>query len=520
MILWGGLVLLGWGVWAARIEGGLEVLAQQTLAMHPEASRLSDVRVTFQGQNAHLTGKVRHGPMRALAEQIVRENLRTPNGLSGSLNPVATVQNDIVIEPLPPGWLILASTPERVDLLGLTGSEVERNEIVKVVKALCAQPGREFQSQLRVNDQTVEPSTNLEETLSDLEREMRTADVKGAAITAQVGQGWRNLYVSDLASARSLLVDYGIDNSEWRQTILPVLARAQKSWEDRNNAEIEAARQAKLPQPHLYLGFKGDSVLVRGIVGTQALKTQIIEAALKAYPQKRVIDQVSISTNRRPVVDATTILLFFPVPPSDEKGVQLAFAVPDQGWKSAPLPISDLETAAASLVPQGFEASLIEADQAALVRWLETKDEAIVPTLKPYLTLAVFGGRVWLRGEVAEEATRTQIVEAVRRAYPNHLLVQFVRLNPKSTPTEAPLQTALSLPPAPDVTAPGILGFAVPGEIWRTVEVTPALLEPNGVSRSGLVPAGPALQIAAEDFSEALDALKGHLLQTTTRKNP
>ena len=40
MILWGGLVLLGWGVWAARIEGGLEVLAQQTLAMHPEAGRL------------------------------------------------------------------------------------------------------------------------------------------------------------------------------------------------------------------------------------------------------------------------------------------------------------------------------------------------------------------------------------------------------------------------------------------------------------------------------------------------
>ena len=520
MILWGGLVLLGWGVWAGHIEEGLESLAQQTLAKHPEATRLSGVQVTFQGQDAHLTGKVRHGPMRALAEQIVRENLRSPNRLSGSLNPVATVQNDIMIEPLPPGWLILATTPERVDLLGTTGSEVERDEIVKAVKTQCAQPGREFHSLLRVDDQTVEPSHQLEQTLSDLERAVRTADPKGAAITAQVGDVWRNLYISDLASSRSLLVDYGINNTEWGQAILPVLTRAQKSWEDRNNAELEAARQAKLPQPHLYLGFKGDSVLVRGIVGTQALKTQIIEAALKAYPQKRVIDQVSISTNRRPVVDATTILLFFPVPPPDEKTRQFAFAVPEQGWKTAPVPMNDFDTVAAGMVPKGFEPSLIEADQAALLKWLETKEDVVIPTLKPYLTLAVFGGRVWLRGEVAEEATRTQIVEAVRRAYPNHLLVQFVRLNPKSTPTEGPLQTALSLPPAPDSTSPGILGFVVPGEIWRTVEVTPALLEPNGVSRSGLVPAGPAFQIAAEDFSEALDALRGHLLQTKTGKNP
>jgi hypothetical protein len=45
------------------------------------------------------------------------------------------------------------------------------------------------------------------------------------------------------------------------------------------------------------------------------------------------------------------------------------------------------------------------------------------------------------------------------------------------------------------------------------VEVTPALLEPNGVSRSGIVPAGPLFQIAAEDFSEALDALRNHQKQ-------
>jgi hypothetical protein len=78
---------------------------------------------------------------------------------------------------------------------------------------------------------------------------------------------------------------------------------------------------------------------------------------------------------------------------------------------------------------------------------------------------------------------------------------------------DGPLQTALSLPSAPEAQSAGILAFAVPGEVWRKVEVTPALLEPNGVSRSGIVPAGPLFQIAAEDFSEALDALRNHQKQ-------
>jgi osmotically-inducible protein OsmY len=511
--LWAALMLLGRFVWSGRIESSLEMLARQTLESHPESLQFKDVHVEFEGQTAVLTGQVNKGAARGLVENIVRQELRKPSLFGGKLNPVASVRNQIDIEPLPPGWLVLWVSKERADLSGVIGSQDELEELTASVKKKCDKPGRQFQSTLRVDSDRFGAGGDLESTLTDLDREMTSVDPKGRGLVSQVGSTWSPLPLSDLGEMKSALAQKGMVESDWIQNIQGLAKAASEKWETNVREEMEAARRGKLPLPHVFLASKGESVLVQGIVGTAELKTLIIDAALKAYPEKKVVDQISISTNRRPVVDVSTLLLFFPTPTTASGGKQLAFGMPGEGWKIADMASGDLEAAITSVIPKGIETTLVNADQAAVVKWIQAADEEKAATLKPYLTLAIFGSRVWLRGEVAEEATRSQIVEAVRRTYPNHLLVQYIRLNPRCMPADGPLQTALSLPVAPEAGSAGILAFAVPGEVWRKVEVTPALLEPNGVSRSGIVPAGPLFQIAAEDFSEALDALKNHQLQ-------
>jgi hypothetical protein len=511
--VWAALMLLGWLAWAGRIESSLEALARQALVTHPEAAQLKDVRVDFEGQTAVLTGKVRKGASRGLAEHIIRVELRKPSLFGGKLNPVAAVRNQIDFEPLPSGWLVLWVSNERADLSGVAGSQDELEELTESIKKRCDRPGRDFRSTLRVDSDHFSPIKDLEISLTALDREMTSADPRGAGLVCQIGDTWTTLHLSDLGEVKSFLTQKGMIESDWEQIIQPLAKTTSEKWETRVREEAEASRRAKLPLPHLFLASRGENVLVRGIVGTADLKTLVIDAALKAYPEKRIIDEISISTNRRPVVDVSALLLFFPTPSKAADGKHLAFGMPGEGWKIAEMTSTDLEKAIASVLPKGVETTLLDADQTAVLKWLRSLEEEKTASSRPYLTLAIFGSRVWLRGEVAEEATRSQIVEAVRRTYPNHLLVQYVRLNPRCMAADGPLQTALSLPSAPEAQSAGILAFAVPGEVWRKVEVTPALLEPNGVSRSGIVPAGPLFQIAAEDFSEALDALRNHQKQ-------
>ncbi|MBX7211352.1 MAG: BON domain-containing protein [Verrucomicrobiaceae bacterium] len=509
--LWAALMLLGWSVWAGRIEKSLEAAAREALQSHAHARFLKDVTVRFDGQEAVLTGTVHKAAMRGLAAQIVGEGLRRAPGIGAALNPVTSVRNDIAIEPLPPGWLLLAQAGEKIMLLGIAGSDDERDLVSQAVSRLLTKPGVDLRTLVEVDDERAGVSMTPDVTLSSLAAQLRSLDVDGAVFEARTGEEWRLVERSDGDALRDTLTARGVSSEQWEITVAPLLAAAWQRRDEQQKAAQEAARLARLPPPHVVLAIKGGDVLMQGDVGTSALKTMLIDAALRAYPGLRVLDMLRVSKQRRPVVDAAAMLAAFPSAANAGKAGLVAVAVPPWSWKSAPLADDDVSAVIRTTIPAGIEPRLVEADAKAVAQWFATgSDPAANPPLAPYLTLAVFADRVWLRGQVAEEATRTQVLDAVRRRYPDHLLVQFIRLNARCSPVDEALPTARSLPPAPEKEAAGVMAFAIAGEEWSTAEVNVSTFAPDGVAKAGIVPEGFSLEVAADEFSEAIDALKTH----------
>lgn len=517
--LWAGLMLLGWAVWAARIEKTLESAAREVLRSHASARHLKSVEVSFDGQEAVLTGKVHKAAMRGLAAQIVGAELRRATGIGTSFNPVTSVRNQIEIESLPPGWLALVLDGDRIHLLGLTASDDEKEAVSEMAEKLLVKPGVNFRETVQVDEQMVGASENFDVTLASLPERIRVLDGKAVVLTARLGEEWRTHEPDAEGALKELLLSYGVDQSGWDKDIAPSLRMAQQRRAAQRHEAEQDARLAKLPPPHVILAIRGGDVVLQGEVGAASLKTQLIEATLRACAGMKVIDRLRVSAERRPKVDAATTLSFFP-PISDASRTGLiAVAVPGGEWKMIGMPASDVAASVIASLPRDIDARLVESDARSVARWFaDTSPDPGAP-IKPGITLAVFADRAWLRGQVAEESSRSQILAAARKAYPTHVLVQFIRLNARCTPVEEALPTARSFPPAPAADAPGIIAFAVPGEAWKSALVTDAIFAPDGIEKSGILPSGFPAQAAVDEFSEALDALRDHLEELKKPKN-
>lgn len=513
LALWAALMLLGWGVWVAGIEKTLETAAREVLRSHPDGRHLRDVTVAFDGQVAVLSGKVHRPAMRGLAAQLVGLELSRNPVIGAALNPVTSVRNQIAIEPLPSGWLALILDGSRVSLLGLAGSEEEKELAAGAVRKLVVKPGVDFRVSVAVDDEVAGPAANPETSTAALPAILRSLDGRAAVLTARIGEDWRTSEPDAEDVLRELLSTYGVGLGAWEKELLPLLKSAQqRRAAQRHEAEVEA-RLAKLPPPHVILAVRGGDALLRGEVGSAALKTQLLEAALRSCAGMRVLDQLRVASSRRPSVDASATLSFFP-PVSDASRTGLvAVAIPGGQWKVAGLPAGDLVASILATLPRGVDAGLVEPDARSVAQWFATTSPDPAAPVKPCVTLAVFGDRAWLRGQVAEESTRSQIVDAVRRSYPGHVLVQFIRLNARCAAVQEALPTARSCPAAPAPDAPGIIAFAVPGEAWKAAPVTEAVFAADGIEKSGILPAGFPPAAAGEEFAEALDALKTHLDQ-------
>jgi hypothetical protein len=508
--LWAGLMLLGWSVWPSRIERTLEASAREVLRSHPSARFLKDVTVSFDGQEAVLRGKVHKAAMRGVAAQIVGEELRRASGISGRFNPVTAVRNQIAVEPLPAGWLVMVLDGDRITLHGLAGSEDERDSVSQGAAKLLSKPGVEFRATVKANDETASASENADLSVNALPAQLRALGDRAAVLTARIGEEWQAHEPDAEKALNELLASYGVAPEQWDEEILPLVKQAQQRRAAQRHAEEQAARLAKLPPPHVILAIRGGDALVQGEVGTAALKSQIIEAALRACTGMQVFDQLRVSADRRPVVDAAAMLGFFPPAASAAKAGLIAVAVPGGEWKTVTLPANDVAAAILATLPRDMAASLVEADAKNVARWFaDTSPDPSAP-IKPCVTLAVFSDRVWLRGQVAEESSRSQIIEAARNAYPDHVLVHFIRLNPRCLPVEEALPTARSFPPAPGKDSSGIIGFAIPGEAWKSAPVSDSVFTPDGIQKAGILPQGFPLLNAMDEFSEALEALKIH----------
>ncbi len=502
--------LAGWIVCVPGIESALEEAAHEALAAREDARHWRDVGVTFIGQEAVLGGKVSKPEHRDEALRVVRDSVR----LAGSgLNPVTDVSDEIEVVPLPPGWAMLSLAGDKVTLLGIAGSEPETTAITDEVHRLFARPGMAFQSALHVDEERAADAATLDVTLQSLPLKLKSAERDGAVFVARLGEEWRSFHPAAAGTLEEALMACGATKDEWTREISPVVAAAATRRATLAQKAEERERHSRLPAPHVILCINGTRVLLRGEVGTAAAKTALIEAAVKNYGSLQIIDELRVSAARRPDVDATSALENLPALDA-EGGTRLAAVSVSGGeWRMAKLTADENRAALLATLPDGFDVKLAGADAEAASKWLGVPKAVPLgdPRMQPHLALAVFSDRVWLRGEVAQESERSQILAAARRSYPNHLLVQFVRLNARCRPVEQVLHTTGSFPIAPDKAAPGLIAFVVPGDIWQAADVTPDVLAPDGLAKAGIVDEEFPVELAREEFSEALDAVAAHL---------
>lgn len=512
ILMLGAFWMVGWTVWIPRIESSLETAARDALASGSEARWFRDVTITFSGQQAVLAGTVTREPHRQLAQQIIQQQLRATPVLGMRLSPLTTLTNSIETEPLPPGWALLAVAGDTVHLEGVAASEPERDAIVAEVQRSFARPGIKIRPAVRIDDERAGECADLGATLKSLAPVLNSSGRDGVVLAARLGGNWRSFHSASGDEIRDALLSAGSTPEEWERTLAPLVKSSTEVRVKLRLAAEEEARLAKLPPPHLFIAMRGNEVMLRGAVGTAELKNRIIESALHAYRGLRLLDEIRVAADRRPRVDLTGLLQN--LPPASLLGTEqkIALGIPGHPWGTASVAGKEPGAAVGALLPSGFDPGLAAEDGEAVTGWLKSTASSSAGKLLPYLALSIFDDRVWLRGEVAEESTRSQILDAARRMYPNHVLVHFIRLNARrASAADRVPETCRSFPPAPAANETGVMAFALAGDSWQAASVAPEMFSLDGFAKSGIVPKEFATEAAYEEFEESIDALRAHL---------
>jgi hypothetical protein len=159
---------------------------------------------------------------------------------------------------------------------------------------------------------------------------------------------------------------------------------------------------------------------------------------------------------------------------------------------------------------------LIQDDSRMVIEWLQGSAKGIpkLPIrLQPsFVTLTLLPDKVILAGQVAEEASRTQIIESARQKYTGRALVIAEALLARGTcePSGDLQQTLRSLPDLPELGSPGAIAFSRPGQVWKSLPASEKLTAPGAVAASGLLPQEFPAAMAEDTFLDGFDHLRHH----------
>ncbi|MDZ4405448.1 hypothetical protein [Prosthecobacter sp.] len=511
--------LIGALIFVPRMQRDLEAAAQSTLAQQATlAQRLGRLHLAFDGQQAHLTGSVRTIQDRLTIEAAVRDLVSAPTPLTGCLgqrlNPVSAVINEVEVAPYPPGWLLLAATGIRARLLGTAANDYEARDLAHSVQESWSAKGGMAEGTPGTDGDNHDEVANVSTTLRGVPPPQPTAQ----AHLARIGQPWQEMSLSKtdealLAEARTL----GVSESEWRQNVLPVLRELRGTLKQQHLAEAESTRLAGLPPGHLFIAARDSQVILRGEVGSVTMKRAILDEALAVFAPRRVHDEIRVSPQRRPTGDfgpITTALL----PSGKEKNARSFFlGLGGDAWKPVDWQIAAAEQSWKKELPAGLAPALLQHDSTTLTGWLQDDGtHTPAPSLQPepaVITLALFGSKAVLAGQIAEESVRAQLIAAARQAYGPRILVlsDGVRVRGNCQPASNILHTLKSLPPPPSAGSAGVLAIATPGSTWTHISVTQELIEAGGLAKSTQLPAGIPAGLIEELSAEAIEQLRLHL---------
>ncbi|WP_395753851.1 hypothetical protein [Prosthecobacter sp.] len=510
------LWLIGALVCLPALERDLQTAAQDILARQPVLQkRLGALHVEADGQVLRLNGSVRTPQDSRAIETTVNELVRAPTPLTGMLgrhlNPVSSVHNEIEIVPYPAGWLLLAAQGTQAKLLGSAATADEARDLARSVQESWSTQGGTAEGMPGADAENHDEAANVSATL----RAVPGPHAAAQAYLARIGQHWNEL---PLSKADEELYEeahtLGVSEVEWQSQVLPVLKDLRAALKVQQLKQSEEERLAKLPPGYLFIAVRDREIIIRGEVGSEAIKQELLEDALSTFSPRRVHDEIRVSEARRPEGDfgpITTALL----PEGDKtKGKSYFLGLSGGAWKSVDWQITAKEQAWKDELPAGLKARAMQDDSAVLSTWLEgDNSHAPAPsqTLEPaFMALALFGDRAILSGQVAEEAVRSQLIAAARSAYgPRYLVMSDdVHVRGDCEPSRGILHTVKCLPPPPAANSAGLFAIAKPGGNWTLIPVTRELVEAGGLAKSGSLPAGIPATIIENVTAETIEQLR------------
>ncbi|TDU80734.1 hypothetical protein EI77_00031 [Prosthecobacter fusiformis] len=522
--------LIAGAVWAPALQRQLE--ASATTSLRGLETGYPAVTVTFSGQHAHLSGKVRHPSERQEIESRIAEKLKAPGLFKSAWNPVARVRNDIAVFPYPPGWLLLAAQGPRAIVHGTLASDYEARDISQQIQDRWAKLGGRITSQFKTDFSRFDEAPGIQPTLDQLPPPRH----EGGGDTAQVhlarpGTLWERLTLDapdDLL--RQQFASYPISDAEWEKYIQPALAQTRRYQQNERARIAEAAHQASLPPPHVFFAARDKRLLIRGELASLKIKRELLNLIIGTFPEWRVLDDLRVNDQRRAVAEfgpITTALLPLQIEPTP--GKSLALGLSGSAWQFVDWQVGADGQPWKALLPPDLPPALLQEDSRMVTQWLQGNAQGIptlpIPAQPSFLTLTLLPDKVILAGQLAEEGLRTQLIEAARRAYAGQAVIFSEALLARGTcqPTTDVEQTIRSFPHLPQENDAPVVAFAQPGQVWKSLPATEALLAPGALSKSGLTPLGFPAAMAEDTFAaEAYDHIRHHLRQppTPVQENP
>lgn len=524
--IWAGLgLLLFWAVAglavAPRLERRLNAAAAvlvERLDAEAGGVRFDRVKVTFDGQRARVTGAVRHEVDGRRLLAALREELRTPGN---RWNPVAAVEvgQGLEVRPLDPGWIVVGIRGFEVEVVGGCATSAEREALDGGLRERWPVWRGEMETAVTVEDRRFEESGKWSKTVESMPRPVARGKAAARVLAARVGEALKDLPLDD-ADQIDEVNELGVTMTEWQGKVRPLVAKVKLHAAEEAAWEIEQERLNGLPPPHVFLGRRGEQVLLRGEVFDLEAKRAVLSAIMAAFPGSRILDDLRAEGGRRP---GSGLGALNPDLVGGEGGKGFALGLAGREWVTLDWEVAREAKPWEEHLPVDLLADAVKEDSAVVIDWLQGANAGIpqlpAPPQPAFFTLAVFAGRVVVGGQVAEEGFRAQVVEAIKRAYPaGWVLRDEIAVSGRCVAVEGIQHTVLSVP-VKNTGDEVLLAVVLPGQSWRLLPR--AILADVGVleTESLLPKALPAQVVAASlgDVLEEMRALGIHFPATTSQ---
>jgi osmotically-inducible protein OsmY len=516
-MLWlGGSVFSAWALQQNIQHAANSVLVNQSVPGEP-----ARLRAVAQGRHVYLEGIIHRESDRQRACDLVMKETR----LEGTLEAGATIPpasqvtaERVVLDPRPVGWGVLAASSDVIRLRGATGSEFEAQSIATSLTSDTA-ISRLLHNNLATEHDALVEADDLQPTLTSplplTEKELQAS----VLAFARWGQPWQTLDLDQpLEAIRRRLVELGLPADTWTAGVSTEVERVRDARFNWRTSEAQRQNLNRQPPGHVVLAVRADTILLRGELGSPSLCRLVADAVKHLPGDRRVIDEIVHNSRRRPESDAQRLATTLPTLPGGLLTKVLAVGTPSAGWKAIDLATVDVEdesTLGIKQLPEGLDPRLVLPDVLACLRWIHSIDDSPMrPTDArplPHLIIAAVADRIYVRGAVAEESTRSQLENAARKFYSSRTVDCAIHVDANCEPSADILQTTTALPVPPAINTTGMLAIAVPGWPWKAKPMRADFLDSDGLTRSNLLPDYVTSAQVMPDLIGIADEVRAHL---------